>query len=268
MKRLLPAVSSLILGALLTLDAQQSAPPQASFRAGVDLVDIDVSVLDRNRLPVKGLTAEDFTIREDGKVRPIVAFTPVTLPSRVLPPAKWMAEVAPDTVTNQIPLEGRLVVVLLERVLAMEHIPAVRQFVDATIDQLRDGDLAAIAYVARGVLQNFTSDRERLRAAIRQPFAGLPEGDSGEAADCQCGVCSLEAIGDIAEAIQEVHQRRKMIITIGTNISIQSSNACGGRLTDGAAAGDARARKRQRHRSCLRSHGARDAHAACVRSLA
>ena len=231
MRRLLPAVSSLILGALLTLDARQAASPQVSFRAGVDLVDIDVSVLDRNRLPVKGLTAADFTIREDGKVQPIAAFTPVDLPPRVLPAAQWMAAIAPDVATNQVPREGRLVVVLIERVLALEHIPVVGQFVEATIDQLRDGDLAAIAYVARGVLQNFTADRTRLRAAIRQPFANLPEDDDGDAGDCACGVCSLQAIADIAEAIQDVHQRRKTIITVGTNIAIQSSNAaCGTRL--------------------------------------
>ena len=32
------------------------APPQAVFRAGVDVVHLDVSVLDRDRRPVRGLT--------------------------------------------------------------------------------------------------------------------------------------------------------------------------------------------------------------------
>ena len=56
--------------------AQQPPPqPQATFQSGVDVVQVDVSVLDKDRRPVRGLTPEDFTILEDGKPRPIVAFT-------------------------------------------------------------------------------------------------------------------------------------------------------------------------------------------------
>ncbi|MEO7191508.1 MAG: hypothetical protein ABI051_10680 [Vicinamibacterales bacterium] len=50
---------------------------QPAFRAAVDLVDVDVSVLDRNRLPVPALRASDFTVLEDGRPRPIVASDPV-----------------------------------------------------------------------------------------------------------------------------------------------------------------------------------------------
>ena len=42
---------------LSLLAAQQGTP----FRAGVDVVQIDVSVLDDKRKPVRGLTAADFT---------------------------------------------------------------------------------------------------------------------------------------------------------------------------------------------------------------
>ena len=55
--------------ALLPLEAGQSGqPPQVTFRTGVDLVDVDVSVLDEHRQPVRGLTAGDFTVLEDGKL--------------------------------------------------------------------------------------------------------------------------------------------------------------------------------------------------------
>ena len=65
-----------IAGSVCLLAAGQSAPPggQAVFKSGVDLVHLDVSVLDRARVPVRGLTAADFTILEDGVARPISAF--------------------------------------------------------------------------------------------------------------------------------------------------------------------------------------------------
>lgn len=49
------------------------------FRATADIVQIDVSVLDRDRQPVHGLTAADFTVLEGGIEQPIVAFAPVDL---------------------------------------------------------------------------------------------------------------------------------------------------------------------------------------------
>ena len=67
------AVGSWVVTACLAagalLPAQQAAPdtPQARFRARTDLVQADVSVLDDERHPVRGLTKDDFTIFLDGQ---------------------------------------------------------------------------------------------------------------------------------------------------------------------------------------------------------
>lgn len=39
---------------------------RAPFRTGVELVQLDVAVLDDQRVPVRGLTAADFTVVESG----------------------------------------------------------------------------------------------------------------------------------------------------------------------------------------------------------
>lgn len=202
-----------------------------TFRAGIDIVDVDVSVLDRHRLPVRGLTAADFTVFEDGKPRPVVAFSAVDLPSREAPSAPWMAEVAPDVLTNAFPREGRLVTILMDRVPA-EHLPAAQAFAVAAVEQLRPGDLAAVAFSTFGIPQNFTSDRSRLLAAVRQPMVGLPQGEDSGETDCYCGVCTLESVNRVAEAMQDVRQRRKILFVVGTRISILSTGRCGGPLSN------------------------------------
>jgi VWFA-related protein len=54
---------------------QQSAPaPQPTFRAESNLVRVDVAVVDRHGEPVTSLTADDFTIEEDGDPQRVESF--------------------------------------------------------------------------------------------------------------------------------------------------------------------------------------------------
>ena len=62
-------------------DQRPGETPQ--FRAGVELIQLDVAVLDNKREPVRGLTASDFTVLDNGVETPIRAFTPVELAPRI-----------------------------------------------------------------------------------------------------------------------------------------------------------------------------------------
>ena len=221
-----------LFASVLALRAQQPAP----FRAGVEIVDVDVSVLGPDRLPLRGLTAADFTVLEDGKARPIVAFTPVELAPRELPPARWMGEIAPDIQTNDLQREGRLVVILLDRSIALTDVPAARRIAEAALNQLRPADLAAVVYTEYGIPQNFTSDRRRLLAAVQTPSVGLPEDDRGESSTCFCGTCTLDRVTMVADAVRDVRQRRKLLFVIGSNVAVTARGGCS------AAVADARSR--------------------------
>ena len=65
---------------VLALGAQQKPPV---FRTRIDLMQLDVTVLDKKGDPVRGLTAADFILLEDNKPQTIEAFTAVDLPDRV-----------------------------------------------------------------------------------------------------------------------------------------------------------------------------------------
>src|SRR5882672_882551 len=167
--------------ALLTLVAalatQQPSVPQATFRTGVDVVQVEVSVLDKDRHPIQGLTNADFTVLEDGKPRPIVAFVPVNLaePDRAsVLPAAWIRDVAPDVTTNSVRPEGRLVVIMFDWSIRFYDQLLAKRIAVAAVDQLGPDDLAAVVFSSAfgntGFPQNFTADRARLLAAINQPF--------------------------------------------------------------------------------------------------
>ena len=224
----------LLLSSAGLLAQDQIDKPQ--FRAGVELIQLDVAVLDDKRQPVRGLSAADFTVLENGVVTPIRAFTPVELVPRARSSdAVWASTVPPDVVTNQVgQQDGRLVIILMDRSIpAHEATVAARKIAAAAVDALGPGDLAAVVSTSHGAVQNLTADRERLLRAINHgdPSTGITPaaeqimGKQDPLSDgrCLCGLCVLETITRVADAVQDTPRRRKVLFFIGTNVIWQSS---------------------------------------------
>jgi len=233
-----------ILSSASLLAQVQSERPQ--FRAGVELLQLDVVVLDSKRQPVSGLTAADFTVLDNGDETPIRAFTPIELARPRANEAVWAGDVAPDVVTNQISEEdGRLVVILMDRTIPQEQ-PTVtaRTIATTAVQLLGPHDLAAVvstnnSAVQTRAVQNLTVDRARLLDAInaadpstgmsgtalgimnppQAPFKIDPLNDSR----CLCGLCVLETITRVAEAVQGTPRRRKVLLFIGSSMIWQAN---------------------------------------------
>jgi len=157
-----------VAGAAHQNPATQRVP---SFRTGVDLVLLDVSVLDAERKPVRGLTAADFTILEDGRPQAIQTFTAVDVPGRSeeVAVAPWMREVASDVRSNEEFKQGRIVVLVLDDATPMPapDVLRARNAARRAIGALGPDDLAAVIFPLNqkeGV--DFTHDRARLLAAV------------------------------------------------------------------------------------------------------
>ena len=165
--RRLAAVALAALGTAGLL-AQTQQPP-ATFRSGIDVVKVDVSVLDKDRRPIHGLTAADFTVVVDGAPQPIVAFEEVVLPPRPVPTAAWMRDVAPDVKTNALG-EPRLFLIVMDDMrtpMDSYMVNSAKSVARAIVDELLPSDLAAVVFTKnnRGA-QELTSDRALLLTAI------------------------------------------------------------------------------------------------------
>ncbi len=208
--------------------AQDPRPPQI-FQGGVELVQLDVSVLDQNRQPVRGLTAPDFTVLIDGRPQTVVAFKAVELsPRPPAPTALWIRDVAPDVVTNTRS-SGRVIAILIddaslsEASVDLSGVQKTRQIARSVIEELAPDDRAAVVFTGYGrTAQTFTSDRQLLRTAVANAaLFGTNPDPTTNSGFCYCGVCSIDALGRIAESLRSLPEQRKILIYVSAGSVVE-----------------------------------------------
>jgi Ca-activated chloride channel homolog len=148
---LLPMV---VVAAVSVLSAQQQASSDAAsaqaavFRSGTNLVPLNVTVTDSSRQFVKGLTASDFAIFEDGVAQDVQFFE------------------ATDTPTDLI--------VLIDTSSSMsDKMDVVHEAAVGFLKTMKTGDRGAVVAFADGVdiVQPLTPDRQLLEQGIRRTTA-------------------------------------------------------------------------------------------------
>src|SRR6476620_1832773 len=114
MFRFAVALSAAAIAPIVLTASAQQAPPQTPqqqpeppaqqpiFRVGADVIRLDVSVLDKDRKPIHGLTSEDFTVVEEGKPQRVVAVAEIDAAANDPAPTAWMRHVATDVANNDL----------------------------------------------------------------------------------------------------------------------------------------------------------------------
>jgi VWFA-related protein len=211
-RAVVPAVA-LIACMMAAPSARQQTPRRPSFRAGVELIYVNVVVRDGSGNIVRNLKREDFSLVEDDKAQQITAFDFEEVPAEpivadqpvetVQPILKAAAKPAPETKAvdaappkaEPIDLKNRRLIVLLFDASSMqpeELERAVESGHEYIAKRLTPADLVAVAAVGSSlqIYQDFTADREVLMAALDR-FSGVdtvgfqegttPTGDETEA---------------------------------------------------------------------------------------
>ena len=181
MKKVLGIIVALsAVVATLAAQSQSDAPQQGpTFRTGVDVVAVDVSVVDGNGKPVEDLLPPDFVVKIDGEPRRVVSADLVRIDVEA---AKREAADPFETMftTNLKPPNGRMFVIAVDQLGI--RFGGARGLLDTAskfLEQLSPADRTAfVAYPEPGISVGFTNDRLRLRQAM-QRVVGRQQSYSG-----------------------------------------------------------------------------------------
>ncbi|HKG14475.1 MAG TPA: VWA domain-containing protein [Pyrinomonadaceae bacterium] len=170
-------------------------PDEEVVRVSTSLVQVDAVVVDKDGRVVTDLRPEDFRLVEDGKPRTITEFSFVsTAGATATPPESKSSESDPRANEDAAPAPPtplatgrvrRTIALLVDDVgLSFQSTAYVRKALTKFVDeQMQPGDLVALIRTSGGAgsLQQFTSDRRQLRAAIEH-LRWYPVGRAGVAA--------------------------------------------------------------------------------------
>ena len=154
--------------------AALTEPGAATFKAGVNLVQVPVVVRDRDGHIVTGLKKEDFTLLDNGKAAAIVSFSVekpgqhVTVEKPEEKPQAEAGEAAPAAANTPMVIPDHFVAYVFDDV-GFQELTDLTWSRDGAIRHLATlapGDRVAVVTTSCLIMVDFTSDREKLQEAI------------------------------------------------------------------------------------------------------
>ncbi len=155
-----------------TADTQAPSPQQPVFRAGIELITVDVTALDSNGRQVTDLTAADFQVDIDGDRRQVTSAEYVRSADPLRAIGTPHKVVVPDETFSSSNAKGqpsgRLIVILVDQGnirtgSARSVMNSAKKFVDTLTPEDR---VAVIAVPGPGELVDFTTNHDRVRESL------------------------------------------------------------------------------------------------------
>jgi VWFA-related protein len=208
------------LAAAALLVALLSVTALSQFKVAAELVLVDVTVVDRNGQPVKGLKPEQFQVFEDNRPQIIKTFEYMDIAAKqeeknepVAPvlEAGMLNNPAPEVIkiteagppdNMELARDKRLIFLFFDSSsMPPEDFVRVREAAETYIsEKLTPADMVAVGLLGDTlrILQDFTNDRDSLLKAIKKVTPG-----EGTAVAEMGGVADLEAQQQLAESGEE-----------------------------------------------------------------
>lgn len=167
-------VTVLVAAAPLLRAGQQPAPP--AFRAGVDLITIEATVLGRDDMPVPDLQPGDFTVKVGGRTRSVVFADFHGVGAGAAPPAAATALPSGSAAARaRLGLaDGRIVVFVVDRdSMAPGNEAVLLETAGTVMDTLGPQDAVGLLGIPVGSVE-LTRDHDRVRAALRMMTGTRP----------------------------------------------------------------------------------------------
>jgi VWFA-related protein len=175
----------------LPAPAQDSQAPSGTLKLNVNLVQVRVVVRDQQGKPVGNLKQEDFLLFDNGKPQAISSFsveTPTSHTASAEPNGAVKSEAAgvssTPTSANVVQLPQRFVALYFDDVhLEESHAIDVKQAATKFLNSVTPTDRVAVFTSSGQLAEEFTSDRNKLLAAIQQ-VGPHPLSARSPSADC------------------------------------------------------------------------------------
>ena len=154
-----------------TAGSSQSDAPLPAFRAGIDVLTVDVVATDGDGRPVTDLTPSDFTVRIDGQERRVVSADLIRQETDGSAAAPAPARTSPAVAAPR----GRRIVIAIDQLqIRPGSIAPLLAAASRFVDRLTDRDqVSVITFPEPGPRVPFTNDKARVHQALQRPV-GTP----------------------------------------------------------------------------------------------
>jgi len=152
----------------LTLALLPQQTPSPTFRARIDLVQVDVVVVDGDGNPISGLKSSDFRLLDRKKPQTIATFEEIAhRRADKTAPIELPATVKLDVSSNQTAQSGRLVVMVIDDLhIYKERTDRAKEIARKVLLDLGTQSSMAVLFTSQEHSTQVTADQSRLRAAV------------------------------------------------------------------------------------------------------